>query len=143
MQTIKIPYKPRAWALELHDSKKRWSVIVAHRRSGKTTACLNHLQRDALQTPNSRFAYISPTYKQSKNVAWDLIKHYAQNIPNTSFNEAELRVDYPNGSRITLYGADNPDSLRGVGIWGVVFDEYSQQPSNIFSEISRSALADH
>jgi len=42
-----------------------------------------------------------------------------------------------------LYGADNPDSLRGVGLWGVVFDEYSQQPSNIFSEIIRPALADH
>lgn len=140
---ITIPYKPREWSQKLHDSDKRWKVIVAHRRSGKTTATLNHLQRDALTIPNSRFAYISPTYKQSKNIAWDLIKHYARDIPDIQFNESELRVDYPNGSRITLYGADNPDSLRGVGLWGVVFDEYSQQPSNIFSEIIRPALADH
>ncbi len=140
---IKIPYKPRDWATELHDTKKRWIIAVCHRRSGKTTASINHLQRDALQTPNSRFAYISPTYKQSKNVAWDLLKHYAKDIPNVQFNESELRCDYPNGSRITLYGADNPDALRGIGLWGVVLDEYSQQPSNIFTEIIRPALSDH
>ena len=143
MKEILIPYKPRKWTELLHNSDKRWKVIVCHRRAGKTVASLNHIQRDALTIKNSRFAYIAPTYKQAKNIAWDIIKDYARKIPNTQFNEAELRVDYPNGSRITLYGADNPDSLRGVGLWGVVFDEYSQQPSNIFSEIIRPALADH
>jgi len=138
-----IPYTPRPWASALHDSVKRWIVLVLHRRAGKTTAALNHLQRDALKIPNSRFAYIAPTYKQAKNVAWDLIKFYARVIPGVQFNEAELTVKYPNGSKLTLYGADNPDSLRGIGLWGVVFDEYSQQPSNIFSEIIRPALADH
>jgi hypothetical protein len=49
----------------------------------------------------------------------------------------------PNGSRITLYGSDRPDSLRGIALWGVAFDEYSQQKSNIFTEIVRPALADH
>lgn len=142
-KTITIPYEPRAWAQKFHDSGKRWSVIVAHRRSGKSTAALNHLQRSALQIPSSRFAYISPTYKQSKNIAWDLLKFYARPIPGVEFNEVELTVRYPNGSRLTLYGADNPDSLRGIGLWGVVFDEYSQQPSNIFTEIIRPALADH
>jgi hypothetical protein len=140
---ITIPYKPRAWTKSLHEGKERWKVIVAHRRAGKTVATLNHLQRDALLNNNSRYAYIAPTYKQSKNIAWDLIKYYANAIPGVKFNEAELRVDYPNGSRITLYGADNPDSLRGLGLWGVGFDEYSQQPSNIFTEIIRPALADH
>jgi hypothetical protein len=143
MAEIVIPYKPREWTRDVHESEGRWKVIVCHRRAGKTVSALNHLQRDALQTPNSRFAYIAPTYRQAKNVAWDLIKFYARPIPDVSFNEAELRVDYPNGARITLYGADNPDALRGIGLWGVVFDEYSQQPSNIFSEIIRPALADH
>lgn len=140
---IEVPYAPREWSFRLHNSTKRWKVIVAHRRSGKTTACINHLQRDALQISNSKFAYIAPTYKQAKNVAWDLIKFYSSTIPDVEYNEAELTVKYPNGSKITLYGADNPDSLRGIGLWGVIFDEYSQQPSNIFSEIIRPALSDH
>ncbi|MGI8467740.1 MAG: terminase large subunit domain-containing protein [Pyrinomonadaceae bacterium] len=138
-----IPYSPREWQYKLHESTKRWIVLVIHRRGGKSTAGLNHLQRDALRIPQSRFAYIAPTYKQAKNIAWDLIKYYARPIPGVEFNEAELTVKYPNGSRLTLYGADNPDSLRGIALWGVVFDEYSQQPSNIFSEIIRPALSDH
>lgn len=118
-------------------------MIVAHRRSGKTTATLNHLIRDALRTKDSKYAFICPTYKQAKNVAWDILKGTCEPIEGAKFNESELRVDFQNKSRITLYGADNPDSLRGIALWGVVFDEYSQQPSNIFSEIIRPALSDH
>ncbi len=139
---IKI-YQPRLWTKELHESNKRWKVVVAHRRSGKTTATLNHLIRDAVNINNSRFAFIAPTYKQAKNIAWDILKEYARKIDGAVFNESELRADFANGSRITLYGSDNPDALRGMALWGVVFDEYSQQPSNIFSEIIRPALVDH
>lgn len=141
--TVVIPYQPRSWQLRLHESGQRWNVLVLHRRAGKTTAVLNHLQRDALRIPESRYAFIAPTYKQAKNIAWDLLKFYARPIPGVEFNEAELTVKYPNGSRLTLYGADNPDSLRGIALWGVAFDEYSQQPSNIFSEIIRPSLSDH
>lgn len=138
-----IIYKPRKWTKILHETKERWKVVVAHRRSGKTTACINHLIRDSLRVDGSKYAYIAPTYKQAKNVAWDILKEYARKIDDHKFNESELRVDFANGSRITLYGADNPDSLRGIALWGVVFDEYSQQPSNIFTEVIRPALADH
>jgi len=142
-RTITIEYSPRQWIKPLHDSDKRWKVLVIHRRAGKTVGCINHLIRDALLTPNSRWAYISPTYKQSKTIAWDYLKFYSRPIPGIKINESELRIDYPNGSRITLFGADNPDSLRGMALWGVIFDEYSQQPSNIFTEIIRPALTDH
>src|SRR3990167_10365961 len=103
-KVIEIPYLPRDHFLPLHEGGKRWNVVVAHRRSGKTTATLNHLQRDALTVKNSRYAYIAPTYKQAKNIAWDIIKLYASPIPGVDYNEAELTVKYPNGSRITLYG---------------------------------------
>ena len=142
METVTI-YNPRQWTRELHESPQRWKVVVAHRRCGKTTASLNHLIRDAIRTPKSKYAYIGPTYKQSKNVAWDILKEYGRKIDGVSFNESELRADFANGSRITLYGSDNPDALRGLGLWGVVYDEYSQQPSNIHTEIIRPALADH
>ena len=75
-------------------------------------------------------------------MAWDILKQSVNKVYGSRVNESELRVDLLNGSRITLYGADNPDSLRGIGLDGVVFDEYSQQPSNIFTEIIRPALAD-
>ena len=140
---ITILYKPRHWAEALHQSVKRWIVLVLHRRAGKTTAVLNHLQRDCIRTPNAQFAYIGPTYKQSKRVAWDIAKKISIDIPGIEYNESELTIKYPNGSKLILVGSDNPDSLRGMALWGVGFDEYSQQPSNIFSEIISKCLADH
>ena len=104
---------------------------------------LNHLQRDCLRVPSSQYAYIAPTYKQAKRVAWDMAKHVSQDIPGAEYNESELTVRYPNGSKLFLVGSDNPDSLRGLALWGCGFDEYSQQPSNVFSEIISKALADH
>lgn len=141
MTTITIPYKARRWAKDFHNSGKRFSVLVMHRRAGKTVAASNHLIRAALLNKATKYAYIAPTYKQAKNIAWDEMKRYARVVPGVTFNESELRVDFPNGSRITLYGADNPDSLRGITLWGVVFDEYSQQPSNIWTEIIAPTLS--
>lgn len=140
---IVIEYTPRNWAKKLHLSAKRWFILVLHRRAGKTTAVLNHLQRDCLKINKSQFAYIGPTYKQSKRIAWDIVKDIARPIPGVNFNESELTVKYPNGSKLILVGSDNPDSLRGMALWGVGFDEYPQQPSNIFSEIISKCLADH
>lgn len=138
---ITIPYTPRKWASDFHNSGKRFSVLVMHRRAGKTVAAVNHLIRAALLNNDTKYAYIAPTYKQAKNIAWDNVKEYAQVVPGVKFNESELRCDFPNGSRITLFGADNPDSLRGITLWGVIFDEYSQQPSNIWTEIISPTLS--
>lgn len=101
------------------------------------------MQRDCIRIKESQFAFIAPTYKQAKRIAWDMAKKMASNIPGVQFNESELIVKYPNGSRLFLAGSDNPDSLRGIALWGVGFDEYPQQPSNIFSEIISKCLADH
>jgi len=140
---ITIPYRPRNWAKQLHEGKERWKVLVLHRRAGKTTAVLNHLQRDALSIKRSKFAYIGPTYKQAKLIAWDLIKQYSRMIPGIQYNEAELKVTYPNNSQLYLFGSENVDALRGIGLWGAGLDENSQQPSNLFSEVISKCLADH
>lgn len=140
---IIIPYSPRNWAKELHNSLKRWIVLVLHRRAGKTTAVLNHLQRDCLKVPKSQYAYIGPTYKQSKRIAWDIIKSISFQIPKIGYNEAELTVKYPNGSKLFLAGSENVDSLRGIPLWGGCQDEASLQPSNLFSEVISKCLADH
>jgi len=140
---IEIDYHPRNWAKIFHETKKRWIVIVVCRRAGKTTGVLNHLQRNCLKIKESRFAYIAPTYRMAKRIAWDIAKHIAKEIPGIEFNEAELIVKYPNGSKLYLLGSENVDSLRGIALWGVAFDEYAQHPFNLFSEIISKCLADH
>lgn len=141
-KVIKIPYTPRNWALELHSSLKRFIVLVIHRRGGKTTAAINHLNRDALKKPNTKYAYVAPTYKQAKRIVWLMIKKYTRNIPGIKFNESELLITYPNGSIIMVVGADNPDSLRGIGLDGAFLDEYPQQSPVIFTEILTKCVAD-
>lgn len=142
VQKIKIPYKPRRWAQALHNCAKRWIVLVLHRRAGKTVAVVNHLQRDALRKANSNYAYIAPTYKQAKRIAWELFKKYSECIPGVEYNIADLTIRYSNGSKIFLCGSENVDALRGISLDGGVQDESSQQPSNLFTEVISKCLAD-
>ena len=59
-----------------------------------------------------------------------------------SFNESELRVDFPNGGRVRLYGADNYHALRGSYFDGIVIDEPSQIAPTVYTEVLRPALSD-
>src|SRR5690606_36462899 len=83
-----------------------------------------------------------PTYKQAKNIAWDYAQKYIRPIPGVEVNQAELRVDLPNGGRLRLFGADNPDSLRGIYLDAVVIDEYAQISQRLWHEIILPTLAD-
>jgi len=143
-EVIEIPYKPREHQLKIHEllDGKRFAVVVAHRRFGKTVAALNHLIREAVlnekETP--RYAYIAPTYGQAKRVAWDYLVKYTTPLGGTN-NISELRVDFW-GRRIQLYGSDNPDSLRGQYFDGVIIDEVGDQNPKIWTDIVRPALTD-
>lgn len=141
---IEIPYSPREQFLHYHNRKERFSVLVAHRRAGKTVACVNELIKGALSCTRDkpRFAYIAPLFKQAKDVAWEYLKEYTAVIPGRIANETELRVDLPNGGRVRLYGADNPDSLRGIYLDGVILDEYADMRPSIWTEVLRPALSD-
>jgi len=143
---LTIPYKPREQFQAFHDRSQRWSCIVAHRRAGKSVACINDLLRAALTSSGDRprFAYIAPLYKQAKDIAWDYLKHYAAPLKTVGaeFNETELRIDLPGGGRVRIYGADNPDSLRGIYLDGVVIDEPAQIRPSLWTEVVRPALSD-
>jgi hypothetical protein len=143
---IRIPYTPRKFQNYLHQRIRdyRWSVLVCHRRFGKTVCMINHLLMAALtsKVSNPRYAYIAPTFKQAKSIAWDYIKQFTHKIPGVKFNETELRVDLPNKARITLLGSENCDGLRGIYLDGCVIDEYANVNDRLFPEIIRPALSD-
>jgi hypothetical protein len=136
-------YVPRPHQAEIHRALKRFNVLVCHRRFGKTVLAVNQLIGSGLRCtqPAPRFAYVAPLLKQAKAVAWDFLLHYAR--PFTRYvNTSELRIDLINGARITLYGADNPDALRGIYLDGVVLDEYADMQPRTWTEVVRPALAD-
>ena len=146
MPNIVIPYKPRALQKILHGQidKHRFSVIVLHRRAGKTVMAINHMLKAALTNKylNPRYAFICPYRLQGKATAWDYIKQFAGKIPGTKFNESELRCDLANGARITILGAENDQAIRGISLDGCVFDETQSIKPTIFPEVIRPALAD-
>jgi len=143
-RVITIPYKPREAFRPLHHRTERWAVVVAHRRAGKTVACVNELLKAALTTDRKDFrgAYVAPFYRQAKAVAWDYLKRYSAVVPGVLINESELRIDYPNGARIQLFGADNADALRGMFFDLVVADEYGDWKPSVWAYVIRPALAD-
>lgn len=150
MRSLKMqidhPYVPHHKQIELHRSmaSHRFGVVVCHRRFGKTYWAINTLIHAALSTKKSeaRFAYIAPYFKQAKQVAWDYFKQFTYMIPDVKYNESELRIDFPNGARIRLFGGDNPDSLRGIYLDGVVLDEVADMRPNVWGEVIRPTLTD-
>jgi len=144
MKQVRIPYKPRELQAEMHESVRRWNVLVMHRRFGKTVWAVNHLIKHCLtcELPRPRVAFVAPTFTQAKRIAWDYVKYYASVIPGVNFNETELRVDFPNGGRLMLLSAENPDSLRGIYLDLCVFDEFGMQNPRVWGEVVRPALSD-
>ena len=140
---VTIPYSPRRAFLPYHTRSQRWAVLVAHRRAGKTVACINDLIRSAAleSKQDGRYAYIAPFLKQAKDVAWVYLKRFAQPLI-AKVNESELWVELVNGARLRIYGADNADALRGGYLDGVVIDEYADMYPSVWGEIIRPMLAD-
>tara|TARA_B110000285_G_scaffold95349_1_gene108763 strand:- start:142 stop:1434 length:1293 start_codon:yes stop_codon:yes gene_type:complete len=144
---IIIPYSPRKPQQQIHDALDsfRYSVIIMHRRGGKSMAGINHMIKYAFThtMPNIRMAYVAPTFRQAKSIAWDYIKQFTKEIPGIKYNETELRCDFPNGARITLYGIDaNPDALRGNYYDLVVMDEVQLIDPDVFPKVILPALSD-
>jgi hypothetical protein len=147
---VNLGYKPRRWQRLVHDLRRRFSVLVLHRRAGKTVFSIHELVlgnprrgfKGALNTPDGRFAYVAPYYAQAKAVAWDVLKKVCLNVPGVVVRESELRVEFPNGAQIRLFGADNATALRGLGFDGIVVDEVADIEPTVWGEIIRPALTD-
>ena len=148
MKRIAIPYVPREWQRISHQSMRRFNVLVLHRRAGKTELALMELLDRALRFDQKLglFVYLAPQLKQAKAVAWARLKQIIEPLVlhgHAHIVESELALKFPhNGSTIRLFGADNPDALRGLRLDFAVLDEVAQMKPELWFEIARPALAD-
>lgn len=157
-EKIKTGYKPRKIQLLLHETIRRFNVLVCHRRFGKTVLAVNQIVHRAMSNPlrNPQYAYIAPTYKQAKRIAWQYFKDYTMHLPNVKANSSELIIylerpdrknietgePEPDVIKIMLIGADDPDDIRGLYLDGAILDEYAQCDPIVWGQIVRPALAD-
>ena len=124
------------------DDPSRFRVLVTGRRFGKTTLAIRELCYVAREM-NKVCWYVAPSYRQAKQIAWVKIKKILKDLRWVKrINEAELTIELKNGSRICLRGADNKDSLRGVGIDFLVLDESADIEESAWTEVLRPTLSD-
>lgn len=129
----------------------RFVTVVAHRRWGKTECAIASLCVAAAATDKAdgQYGYIAPYLKQAKQIAWRKLKRFVAGMFGKNWrkngcmkNEAELWVQFPNGARIQLFGADNADAMRGNYFDGIVGDEVADWKPDVWNGVVRPALAD-
>ena len=131
----------------------RFQVVAAGRRFGKSFYAAYKLFAAAAETTKIRsdgteidlqnevIYYVSPTFKQGRENLWNVmmdIGSQAGIIKGVRQNEGEITLT--NGRVIRFKGADDPDSLRGVGLHYVVMDEYAFMKPSVWEYIIRPAL---
>lgn len=146
----KVTASPHAGQKEIMESDARFKVIVCGRRWGKTLLAIISILLEALENPNGLYWYIAPTYRQAKNIAWRMLMSKIRMFPKwwrdkCNIQKNVLTIELPNHSIIELKGAQDPDSLVGSGLDGVVLDEYAMDAygaAPVWREAIRPALSD-
>jgi phage terminase large subunit-like protein len=142
MPEVTLCHKLRREHALVFKSAKRFKIVVAGRRWGKTRLGLWWLVVKGFSKPNQICYYIAPNYRQAKRIAWRVLLQLIPVAARQRTSEQELSVQLTNGSFIQLHGGDYPDSLRGVGLDSVVLDEYAFMEADIWPMVVRPMLSD-
>src|SRR5882762_3165000 len=140
--------------MAIYNSRKRFKVCAAGRRFGKSHFAAIMLGMEAMLSEKNGYPlttqhgvyYVAPTQDQAKRIMWPKLRELLGSerngglIRNENTNDGWLELI--NGRRIYIKGADNPDSLRGIGLSFVVLDEYADMKANVWDEILSDALSD-
>lgn len=138
---LKVDYTPQAHQREWHESQTRFLVSVCGRQIGKTTAAVNEIFKRAVMKPNSRNWYVTNDYGQAKRNVWSEFKRYIPPQIKPVYNNSELTITLPTGSKIELIGVENADSLRGAVVDFMILDEYADFPRSVYPEVLRPMLS--
>lgn len=127
---------------KVFNSTARFRVVCAGRRFGKTHLAIATALKTALEAPGRVVWFVAPSYRQAAQIGWKILKSLVPSNNAKKVNETDLSIELKNGSMIALRGADNYDSLRGVGLDGLVLDEFADMQPDAWFEVLRPALSD-
>ena len=125
------------WQQEVFSDDTRFKVVAAGRRCGKTREAAWEMIIRALKTPKVEIFYVAPTQGQARDIMWTIMEDLAHPVITNN-----MQFKLVNGSRISLKGADRPDTMRGVSLEYLVMDEYADMKPQVWEEVLRPALAD-
>lgn len=144
MPVVDLGYEPRPFQQAAHEASRRFTVLVAHRRFGKTVWAV----RDAVDRllrcnlPEPRVAYCAPFRNQAKRIAWFYLRAFTANIPGRKIDKSDLTIGLPGDRLFSVLGTENPDALRGGYFDHIVLDEFAQMAAELMGEVVLPALAD-
>jgi hypothetical protein len=126
--------------MEVYNSPHRFRVVVAGRRWGKSQLAKILIFKYA-RIRRRLVWYVAPSYRMAKQIMWPELLTTIPRDWIKKINETTLTITLINESRIELKGADNPDSLRGVGIHFLVLDEIQDMNPDAWVKVLRPTLA--
>lgn len=153
-----VEIRPRSRFRDFVLDLSRWSVIIVHRRGGKSFSSLQKLVKRSFEHerkgPPKRYAYIAPTRDQAKDIAWNYLKAFVGSVPGAKINESELLITFvhkmPDGSpgrndgmSFRLYSGDNYERMRGLYFDGVIIDEPEDIDPIAWPTVIRPTLTDY
>jgi predicted phage terminase large subunit-like protein len=131
-----LPWQQNVW-----DSKARFKVVAAGRRTGKSRIAAYLLVFYALQVKSGHVFYVAPTQGQARDIMWQVLLEVGHPVIKSSHIN-NLQITLLNGATISLKGADRPETMRGVSLKHLVMDEYADMKPEVWEQILRPALAD-
>ncbi|HEX7361516.1 MAG TPA: terminase family protein [Bryobacteraceae bacterium] len=140
--TTRAEFRLKRAQWQVFTCPKRFRVLVAGRRFGKTHLALYELLRAAWEKPDTLAWYVAPSYRQAKRIAWSRLKELVRHDSAHTISETDLSIHFQGAGSIALRGADRVDGLRGNGLDFVVLDEFATMKPEVWSQVLRPALAD-
>lgn len=145
MALVTLNYQPHAAQREIHLARdKRWRIVCTGRRFGKTLCLAAEIIDCGGGVEAGDYAWVAPTYgvadrgiEAFQEIAPGFVTFAGRNPVVGSFTGAK------GPCRIFFLSADNPVSLLGYGFIGMVLDEASKIPVNVWTYTLRATLSDH
>lgn len=138
------PLKDHPVQLALINDEKRFKVVPAGRRSGKTERAKRFVTKKAMKRLKSPLPYFvaAPTRDQVKRIYWNDLKRLAFTsvLGSSAVSESELTIRFPNGNSIVLIGLDQPQRIEGQLWGGGIVDEIADVKDTAWAENISPAL---
>lgn len=143
-RAVRYPWRLTWRQAEILRAQERYLCLVAGRRFGKTIVAVAWLVAEILSRPPGALGYYVLPYRvMAKAIAWDVLKASTRSLRVGKPNESELCVYLPGDRKIALKGADDPETLEGVGLSAAVLDEFARMKLAAWERSLRPALSDH
>jgi hypothetical protein len=160
MELLRLNQKPAKFHLDLpapHSAGQAAIIkspnnaaVFAGRRYGKTEAGVMRIIERSMASPGL-YWWVGLSWRSaSLKRAWTALKHYATvawskygDAPQHYIKEQAKEIFWPWGAELWLRSADNPESLAGEGILGVVGDEFTLWRERVWTEYLEATLLDY